>query len=452
MRVRWEDFGDKENPVLKEESRIDVLAKRVTVNINDYSQADTFEAEIDYKNFPFDPRCVRSVGIVIAIEDTGRLFTDTNSLNPLKITDDNRVFLGFADEESITFDDSKKVVRLEGRDQTAILIDRKYLKGTVNLEQPVDVVIKELLAELTETQNLIVENRTGKALPALAKYWDEKGELSGKKNVKRDENYWEVIQDIVSRVGLIAYVEIDRLVITEPRVLYDKSRAKTFVYGKNISNLEFKRKIGRKKGFNIVVRSLNLENKEVLEAKIPAEATAEWSQETGVAALEVKLPEVDKDGNPVEEKDAKPAPYISFKVPNVSNKEALIQVGQKIYEEIGRQQIEGSFETFEMKTIMSGSSGVFDILKLRNGTPINIEIDVDDLRYLKKSTSAEDRENYLRGRKYPPRVARALVESIGNNSTPFYTKAVTFTLDASSGFKCKVDFINFIEIPQKYRS
>lgn len=430
----------------------------MSVKINDYSTADTFELEIDYKNFPFDPRSIRSCGVTIAMQDSGKIFNQDNSLNPLKITPDNTVFMGFADEESISFDDVSRTVTLEGRDFTSLLIDRKYLLGTLNLEQPLDVVIQGLLDSLDETRPIKIDNRTGESLPVLSSFWGDKTELSGKKNTKKDESYWDVINDIVSRAGLIAYIELDRLVITRPRVLYSNAQPKRFVYGKNLKTLEYKRKLGRRKNFNIVVRCLNLESKEVLEARIPMEATDEWARETGISNLEVKVPELDQEGKPLPEENLKPAPYIAFKVANVANKDQLIKVGQEIYEEIGRQQIEGTFETSEMRTSWLkefGKSDIvdFDILKLRNGTPVLIEMDQGDLQGLNKIDDVEARRRFLVARGYQPNAALALAETLSNPrlNGPLYTKSVSFDLDAENGFNCKVEFINFIQVDEKLR-
>lgn len=464
LRLRLEDFGDKASGLSDKQFDINCLARRVTVNLNEYTKADTFEAEIDYKNFPFDPRCIRACAVTIAIQDMGNIFTNTNSLNPLQLSEENVVFIGFADEESITFNDDTRTVKLDGRDNTALLIDRKYLAGNLPVDKPLDQVIKQILSELEETRDLKVDVRISDALPVLASFFSDKSSLSGKKNIKKDQSYWDLIQSVVADAGLIAYIELDRLVITKPRVLFDKNQAKKFIYGKNLKNLEFKRKIGRKKGFNIAVRCLNVESKEVLEALIPKEATDAWAKETGIPNTEVVIPKVvpaepTKMGgkekpteNQLSDVDAEqkgdPAPYITFRVANVTSKPQLIEIGQSIYEEIGRQQIEGSFETREMKikyTRQDGKEELFNILKLRVGSPVSIEIESDDLRVIRNIRNQAGIENYLVDKKYDRRVARSLAQSIGKSNTPFYTKAVTFTMDAESGFDCKIDFLNFIE-------
>lgn len=469
LRIRWEKQRENTNETFDEVSDIAVQCKRVRVNINDYTQADTFSIEIDYKNFPFDPRTVRAIGATIAMEDTKRIFNDDNSLRTVKIIekgpDANAIFIGFADEEKISFDDTRRTVTIEGRDYTGLLIDKKYQLGAVSLEKSVDAVISEMLLSNPDTEKITVDNQVQESLPVLAKYWGEKDALSGKRSSVKDETYWDVIQDIVRRAGLIAYIELDKLVIAKPRNIYDKTKAKKFVYGRNLKNLEYSRKIGRKRGFNILVRSLNLNTKEILEAKIPLEATTAWSEATGIANAEVKVKKLkaggtaNAKGSTVEEKE-ETAPYMSFIVADVSDKNHLIEVGQQVYEEIGRQEIEGSLETKEMATA-DGDNKEFNLLKLRNGTPIQIYVEQGDMKILSnfrelagkgdlESRALGPKEKsvvaqYLTNRGWPQKVATLFADKYNQFGNIFYTRAVEFSLDHETGFTCKVDFVNFIE-------
>lgn len=453
LRVLWEDFGQKNNAKLQEIYSLPVLARRISVNINDYTQADTFECEIDYKQFPFDPRSIRACGITIAMEDMKNLFSEGK---PTEIQPNSRattqggntIFVGFADEESISFNDQARTVKLEGRDFTALLIDRPWLSGPPDISRSLDIILSQILAELEETKDLKLDNRVKEPLPSLGQYANAFNDAAQKKNTKKNESYWDVIQDLVGRAGLIAYIEVDKLVISKPRVLYSDTQALQFVYGRNLSDLEFKRKLGRRKNFNVVVRSLNIESKEVITANIPAEATAEWAAATGVKQEAVKIPKLDVQGNKLGEDQV--APAISFRVPNVTSQAKLIEIGQELFEELGRQQIEGSFSTRDMETT-TGKKTCFNILELRNGSPVKIEIDQGDLEGLNRLTTVGQKTQFLLNKCYSRKVAQALAETLSNPrfASPFYTKSVQFTLDMQNGFEAKVDFINFINTPPK---
>jgi hypothetical protein len=470
LRILWEDFGEVQSSKLQQVYSLPIIARRVTVNINDYSQADTFDAEIDFKQFPFDPRAIRACGVTIHMENLKALVDDPTHERKIQAkagstTDEkkqgNVIFVGFADDDEIDFDDQKRTVRLQGRDYTALLIDRKYVKpGPLDVSKKLDVLISSLLKELKETEEIALDLRVKKELPVISKFATSLEDLAAIRNRKHDESYWDIIQDLVHRVGLIAYIELDKLVLTEPRALYDRAKGVHFVYGKNIKNLKFKRKLGRKKNFNVDVRCFNPENKDepVITAKIPAQATKEWGDATGIPiGKDLVIPTINPDGSAGA---GKPAPTVGFLIPNIHNKPKLIEIGQNIYEEMSRQQIEGSFETMDMESD-SQAGTCFNLLGLRIGTPLKIQVDQGDLEGITRIVSANGgarkqksiaaTRDFLIRRCYDQSIAEALALTLNNPrfNSPFFTKGVQFTLDSESGFKIKVDFLNFIELPKK---
>ena len=84
LRVLWEDFNLENDKELKKVYTIPILARSMSVKINDYTKADTFTAEIDYKNFPFDPRTIRSLGVSIFVQNMEKVFRNDNQLNLLE--------------------------------------------------------------------------------------------------------------------------------------------------------------------------------------------------------------------------------------------------------------------------------------------------------------------------------------------------------------------------------
>lgn len=466
LRVRWEDFSNGEK-ILNDNYKLTVLAKDVTVQINDYTKADTFSATIDYKAFPFDPRCIRALGVTVHMENKRQTFVsnsnsaDFNNLNLIKPSSENTIFTGFADEQSISFDDTSRTVSFEGRDFTSLLVDAPFSKKTIDLGRPLDTILTELINELETTKNLKIDNRTGEDLPNIGSYAPDYNPLGKDRSAKKKENYWDVITELVQLAGLISYIELDELVITKPRNLYADTLPTQLVYGKNLSSLEFKRKLGRQKGVNVNVRSANLQKKEVIQAKIPEEATEEWAKALGIARSRQKIQKIDTEGE-IKEVDA---PFMTFNVANIANVDQLIKIGEGIWEEIGRQQIEGSLATKEMciEQLDPVSKKLTEIntLKFRNGTPIKVEISADDLDRIagievpndiggidRKATEAK-RERFLRQRCYEPAVAKAFAKTLGKFDTRFYTKQVEFSMSQDNGFEMRIEFINFVEVSNK---
>lgn len=443
LNVRWENFGFESSPALNKTHEMFVFAKRLNVNINDYTQADSFTCELEYNNFPFDPRCIRALGVTVHLEDMRSLYNTDGSLNTITPKKENIVFVGFADEETIKLDDSSRTISFEGRDYTALLIDSPYDGRTIDLGTKLDDIVAELLGRLDATKQIKVINRTGEELPIIAKFSPGYDVLGKDRSAKRNETFWDVIQDLVARAGLIAYIELDSLIISKPRVLYQDSRDTEFIYGRNLKSLSFKRKLGRRKGINVAVRALNLESKELLEARIPEEASEAWSIETKISRTVQTVDKIKPDGTV----DKVPAPYLAFRVADVADKAQLIKIGEGIFEEVGRQQIEGSIETLEMCVKTDGIE--YDLLKLRNGAPVRIEIDAQDIEGITRLNTFGARLRFLKARCYPDEVANALAESLGLLDTRFYTKGLSFSMDGESGFKMQLDFLNFIEVTNK---
>lgn len=449
LRIRWEDFGDTSDASLKEEYILDAVPRRVTVNVNDYTTADTFECEIDYKSFPFDPRTIRACGISIFMEDQGSLIDEAGNQKVIKPSTSNVLFQGFVDDETIDFDDERRTVKFEGRDFTGILIDAKYLAGNpIDTGIPLDQLFTQMLASLPAAIELKIDNRTGGTLPTLKQFYPAFGApLAGMRNTGRDDTYWEIMQDLAAHAGVIIYVEIDKLVISKPRVLYDKNKAKQFIYGYNVKNLSFKRKLGRHKGFNVIVRCLDVLSKQVIDAKLPEEGTDSWSKATGIPNKQVLVPVLGVNNTPQKNQNQL-APYMAFRVTNVVDKPHLIEVGEKIFEELSRQQLEGQFETHEM-VVRDKQGAIFDLTKLRIGTAVAVEIDSTDLYNISRFGTVNKRVQFLMARGYPSTFAHTFAKVMGSYTPVFYTKAVTFSLDNDSGFKLKVDFLNFIDLDNK---
>jgi len=458
MKLRLEDYVRDSNSL--EFYEFTVLAKSVTVTTNSYFEADTFECSIEYKNFPFDPRAIRACGVTIHVEDMKKLYGEDGKRVEIVPNKANTIFQGFADDDSIKFDDSSRTVVLEGRDFTSLLIDAPYLKGNYPVTQKVDVAIQSLLSELPATAQLRVDNRVGD-LPTLSKFWDDKQPGSGRKNVRKDQSYWDLIQSIIADAGLIAYIELDKLVISKPRILYDKSNAKVFIYGHNIKSLKFKRKLGRRKSFNLRLTAFSFKNKLPISAKIPEQATSEWLERNSYLAKPIKELKFDTEGKPIDDNNQRPAPYISFRIPNVADQKQLIAMGEELFEEIARQEIEGDFTTREMSIYYqelnqdgfpNSKSQVqtFDVLSLRAGTPVAIVLDDKDLKKATKIENKKQREAYLTARGYIPAIAAALADSLGKYSNVFYTKGYRLRVDAQDGVTFDVNFLNYIDVDEKF--
>lgn len=451
LRVTWEDFGTND-PVLKETADLRLSVRNLVVERNAYTEADTAKVTFDFNSFPFDPRCVRACAVSIFMENRKKVFNQDNSLALIEPNDldidtagANKIFIGFADESNITFDDDAKTITLDCRDFTSLFIDQKRVNTEpVPLSNPIDVVIKNLIDEQEATKSIQIVNRTGEpVLPILSQMAPDFNPTTAVKNVKRNETYWDIMMSILGRVGLIGFIELDKFIITKPQNIYEKKNIKQFVYGFNIKDFKFTRKLGRSKNFNVKVMSSNLSTKEVLTALIPKDAT-DPQFITRHGNTEVTIPQLDKEGKKID--PPKAADYVSFTVKDVNDKDRLIKIGESVFDEMSRQQIEGSLTTYEMEIPEEDNGNIVIFNQIRCGTAIRILLTPEEMGALKSDSGPDEKARFLIKRGYPADVAKAFSSSLARINTAFYTKSVTFELDQENGFSMKIDFINFIDI------
>jgi hypothetical protein len=484
LRVLFEDYNTSgvQNPA--KVKKINCVARDISISVNDYKTSDTFTLKIDFKNFPFDPRTVRACGVVIYLQDMGKPGEIITPGLPTEIdpTKTNAVFIGYADKESIDFDETNRVVTFEGRDNTSLLIDQKYITNKpLTLENlSLDVAIKSLISAFPATAAILVINKTDyingvqPPLPILASYAVGFGDpLGAQKNPGKNETYWEIIQDMVSRAGLICYMGIyqnngvisSAIYIASPRnqqVPVDQNGRPTnetlndikFIYGQNVKNLKFERKLGRLKGFNVQVRCRV--GKDVLIAKIPENATAEWCKSYGVPQAPVGIPVLLPTGELSSNVAPTIAPYITFPIASgrVNSIDQLVLIGQSVFEQWSLQQFEGSFETHEMlgrgTTKFSSfdnksSFKQYDLTQIRKGQSICFEIDSPDLGHISRLGTVAQRTKYLISRNYPKDIATLFAQTIGKFSQRFLIKSYTMDL-SEQGFKLTVHFYSIIQL------
>ena len=83
---------------------------------------------------------------------------------------------------------------------------------------------------------------------------------------------------------------------------------------------------------------------------------------------------------------------------------------------------------------------------IRNGTPIEVIMEQDDLNKIKTISSLAERRKYLIRQGYQPEIAEAFAQTMNKQHHIFYTKSVKFQVGQDDGFQMDIDFINFIEL------
>lgn len=430
LRIVWEDFGktlaDRDKAYLLPDPP--VLEAEV-VN-NDYKQADTFRLILPYDSFPFDPRLIRACGVAIYMGNVDSPEKDIRADGGA--TDrENLKIIGFVDDATIEIGEDSKVT-LEGRDQTALLLDEKWhsfletkegkedvrLPAGIDLRRPLDQVLRYILDKSLATAPMKIELR-GVTAPTLGK-WHSVGE----QEISEEASFWDIIKHLTHVAGLICFVEFDTLVVTSAKTLNDRSTVgAAFVYGENLTSLQLKRKLGRMRASNVRVRSYDDTKKRTLIGSYP---------KTPIEKVEISA-----KGDVTKKRQ-----YDDFTVPNVADKAQLDKIAESIYRQRSFQQLDGSLKTEDMTSIVGSAEK--PLTKVVAGSAIRVEVDPEDRAQL-RNMDATEREQYLKNRGYASQVAAAVARAFDDIDTFFYVKTASHRYSHVDGYSLGSDFVNFIQ-------
>ena len=448
------DYGDASQ---KKEFHFFITPLSTSVNINSYNLADTFSMTVRFEDLPFDPRLLRALRVSIAITDLKRL--RNLSHEELRADPEKVIFIGFADTHSIRFDHSERVITFDGRDYTSFFIDQNYPNKEIDLKRPVKSVIEDLIKQIPGAEKIRVDDQSGQAIKSVAKSLPSFNLLTGKPTtdgqfhyVSQNRTYWDVIVSLAESAALIAYMDRDKLVLSTPRILYSagsKKKTLQFVYGLNLMELGFSRNLGRKKKFNLALRSFDVRTGAENTVYIPRDAEKAWTAALGINKANAMVKSVNTTGVAIE----KAAPFFSFAFAN-KTKEELIQLGQKIYEEFIRQQLEGEMVTREMR-VNDSQGAEFDLTKIRVGTPVFIDALQEDIQYILRAgadgakITDGQRSSYLSRKGYNETAADALIKAISRGTGKlrplFYTREAQIDM-GQDGFELRIGFVNYIQV------
>lgn len=490
------------------------VPRSCSVELPAYRQAGKFEIELDWTDLPIDPRLVRACGVEIhiGVVDPSNFATgmvsstaDGKRLSILNTRDEagnpnvnTLVSIGIVDGWTVKHGEKGGSVTIEGRDIRCVLIDSSIVPETVealDLTKPLDEVVRDILALHPFGSRMVVEVNPGEwdggVIPSPAtddgvtrvrkpanvtKTGKPKKAPAGDKN---KTSYWDLITQYCFLCGAIPFYAGSVLRIRPSRSLYDLTNRAGFdpkiptpfldgklrdvdgttlnqrwlVYGKDLSSLSFERKLGGSKPRIVEVVSLDTSSDQVGAKKL---LVAQWPPEAGEPGGQGSVAEAEKTSvapsgsNSDQQK-------MRISVPGIRNQVQLENIAKSIFEEIGRSEIGGAFETTKL-TSFGGDSTDVDVLRIRPGDAVQLLIDGNNIGRRSGAATLNKQEGLSDAaaiKEYTTKLgdeslARAIVASARGRVTAltnyFRIGNIKFTWDTEKGIGVQGDYQNYVEI------
>lgn len=468
---------------------VDIVPVRARISRNGLMEADTATVDFDFRTIPIDPRSLRAVfldlvigtvepnefeqGINLVTRDDGSLLSIVGRVpgQETRMGTTTR-FVGYADDWGASLTGDGDSLSVEARDLTAPLIDEPLPTGvTIDMQRPLADGVQELVDLFAATRGLKVifgnpgdVDDRGERGPTPAASVPKPRKARRGKQTRRARSgdakmsVWDHIVDTVVATGYIPIIRGLRLYLIEPRTFYQgTARAKRMMYGRNLLDLEFSRKIGgNTKVPTVEVRCPDPEIGKTRWARAPVPAN---TRSNGIFG-ESDPPKATRANN-VSPGGSTQEQIRVIPVSGISDGETLARIANSLYEQIGRQEIEGSWSTHDITSLDSEDEG--DLLDLQPGDAVAVSIaplnaattgdstnqtaggSLSSLQELQSQTVAR-RTEFLTRLGYTQRAAERLAlaqESVGLHTT-FRVQDLTIDWDQDDGISVSCDFVNFI--------
>lgn len=471
-------------------SRSGIIPMRMSVERNGFRFADTATITINWKDVPFDPRIVRAAGVELvmgavkgsefAAGYAGRklpsglpastLNTDTGQ----KLGGSFTNFVGWVDDWGLKHGDKADTVVLECRDYTALFLDTPMTPGDgIDLSKPFIEGIQEFIDQYPVVAGMPVifgdvgedprvdPPAPGQNIPPQNK--SRKGKKAKRKRSGSQKmSLWDHITDVTVAFGFVPIVRGYQLRIIDPRTRLgslDTPAPRRMVFGRNLETLEFDRKLGGNKVPIVEVRAYDPTIKRVRWARWPTDT---GQPKSGIGGITARPPKAFPN---------QPTPSGAVADERVSIftlDRAILGVGslerlaRQMYNQIGRQEIEGNFTTKEISSWNLNEDRPFpvedaDLLDLHSGEPVELLVAPRDPRFPEETPNSSaavaalperSREDYLVRQGFSQDTARnfARLQEAAAFQTVFRANNVRIEMDNESGMAITVDFINFITV------
>lgn len=486
------------------------IPKSATIELGSYRQGGKFSLAFEWKDLPIDPRLFRACGVEIHVgavnpEDFGtgmvRLEEGGRRKSILRTTRDTLSLVGVADEPVVRHGRDGSEVTIEGRDQVAILADSPIapkMLANLDLREPIHVVVAQIVAHHPYADQFIVTANEddwpgGKVtapgdrekLTRVRRGADGEGAKAAPAAETSSVSFWDLIVNYCNLVGAVPYFDSYGFLRIRPgRSLYDHlkqeknfdprvatpfldGRSRTvdlgqgprgityrrMIFGRNVKELTFRRKLGGVKPRVVEVISLDTSSATRGEGKL---LIAQWPPKDGDERNEAaRVSGIAPSGKSGESN------VIRISRPGIRSLKQLTEIAKDLFEEIMRHEVSGTVETDDLASF-GGTNEDPDLTRLRPGDPVELLFDAGPLRRQNPHV-AEVLDHHRRGfdeevaaiaeRIGDEDLARAIVGTARNAIPELQTvfrvgnvrQTWNATADGQAALSISFDFSNYIE-------
>jgi len=478
-----------------------IVPKSCSVELPAYRQAGKFTINMEYKDFPIDPRILRAAsaevhlgtvsaeafGLGVAQRAAGRRSSiiDTRTAGG-GIRQDTLLILGYVDSISAEHTTSGSMVSMEGRDPRGVLLDVPAPAAVVSqlkLDREINAVVEQVLEfhpilKAHPPKVIINEDDWEEGVPFVS---DEdkitrinKG-AKGKKTKLPAKggadslNFWDLITQFCALCGAVPFFAGDGLHIRRARSLYDQKKAglpgnptpfkggaprtitstsgrselrvRRLVYGRDVASFKLDRKIqgaGKRPTIEVVSMDTGAETRGAGRV-----VTARWPKAPAKTS-------VTPEGDTAQEE------ILRIPVSGILDKAKLENLARDIYEEVGRGELGGSVSTKDLASF-GGDNQDPDLLHIRPGDALEVVAAanlpggrapiVSELTTHNARTQAEEVAALTKrlGDATLAQVLASATSAVGKLQTIFRVSTVRFSWDAGTGVGLDFDFQNYVE-------
>lgn len=407
------------------------IPRSCDVRRNSARKADECTLELDYRDFPLDPRLLKDVLISVHIDDVP---SDDIPIFPSRL---NLRFIGRVDVPETELGASSQTVKFSARDYTGIWLDYRWPQATKPPGAP--AAVPSLPTPPGTTLGALIELMRLQVTPLIAPavFTDPVAaaldvHLRTGRNVfvsDDDDNAWDVLSALCERFGLVPVFELDILTIRTPTLA--SARSALLIYGQNVETLRFSRDLKQNRSKQVLLRAWNPVLGLSLEASYPLPGSPDYSLVTRLS--EAKVPKTSIQ-------------QVQYNVEGNYTVVELALLAQRLWTELAQNQVVGELETKEMADLLFGDS----LLPLANGDILVCKLGTEDLASIASMSAAEAIAFLADPTKQGamnPAAALALVnawQAAQALSITFYITETAHKWDRDTGYQLTVRFRDFV--------